>query len=84
MKKLLRTSPTLRTSLTLALFVLICAATVAATETASSEIEAADGARGAATRALSSMPESGALLLWATGLAIASCAVARKRTDPDK
>lgn len=40
---------------------------------------AVGGLAGVAARALSRLPESGALLLWGTGLAAASRAVARKQ-----
>ncbi len=82
MKNPLRNSLSLRTSLTLALLVLVCVATVAAADTTATDTEAADAVgTAAATGPFSKLPESGALLLWGTGLALASCVVARKRSD---
>lgn len=70
----------LRSSIVMALLVLACVAGPAAAELATPP----SGILGLASRVLSHLPESGALLLWGTGLAAASRAVSRKRNDPHK
>lgn len=69
---------TLRTSFTVALLVLTCAASASAADAPEMSSGFVASARGVAGRALNRLPESGALLLWGAGLAVASRAVARK------
>jgi len=75
---------TLRTSLTMALLVLTCVADAGAVDSSPVDHGFVANARGAAGNALNRLPESGALLLWGSGLALASPAVRRKRNDPEE
>lgn len=72
---------TLRTSFLLALMVSSYVGSAAATDSASVDPGPVAHARGFAARTLDRVPESGALLLWGVGLAAASRALARKRSD---
>lgn len=74
----------LRTSFTMALLVLTCVATAGAVDATPADRGFVANARGAAGTMLNGLPESGALLLWGTGLVAASLVFARKRNDSEK
>jgi hypothetical protein len=75
----------LRTSLALALLLLVTGASPAVAETVTNDNSGIlDGLSSYASHAMSRLPESGALLIWGTGLAAASRAMSRKRNDSDK
>lgn len=71
----------LRTSCTMALLVLTCAASADAVDSTPADQGFVANASGAAGNMLSRLPESGALLLWGSGLAAASLVIGRKRND---
>lgn len=72
---------TLRTFLTMALLVLTCVAGVGIVDASPADQGFVTSARGAAGNMLNGLPESGALLLWAVGLAVAARVFARKGHD---
>ena len=75
----------LRTSLAMALLLLVSAASPAVAETANNTDPSLFGGLGNLTvLVMSRLPESGALLIWGTGLAAASRAVSRKRDGSHK
>ena len=75
----------LRTSLALALLLLVTGASPAVADTVTNTSSGLLGGLGNfASLAMSRLPESGALLIWATGLAAASRATSRKRDSSDK
>ncbi len=74
----------LRTSFTMALLVLTCVATASAVDATPADRGFVANARGAAGTMLNRLPESGALLLWSTGLVAASLVIARKRNDSEE
>ncbi len=75
---------TLRISLTVALLVSTCVAAAGAVDSAPVDQGFVANARGAAGNMLSRLPESGALLLWGSGLAAASLVIGRKRNDSEE
>lgn len=75
----------LRTTLALALLLLVSGAGSAVAETVNNtDPGLLDGLGNLTVRAMSRLPESGALLIWGTGLAAASRAVSRKRDGSNK
>ena len=75
----------LRTSLALALLLLVMGTSPAVADTVTNTSSGLLGGLGNfATLAMSRLPESGALLIWGTGLAAASRAMSRKRNSSDK
>ena len=72
-------STTARASLAMALMIIACGAgSVSAESFTTSQAGLLGGVEQLALRALGHLPESGALLLWGTGLAAASRALSRK------
>lgn len=75
----------LRNALALAILLLVLGASPAVADTVTNtNAGLLNGLSAFAARVVSRLPESGALLIWGTGLAVASRAMSRKRNDSDK